>query len=256
MTGATNNLCRYGILAVLVFCPLVVLFLLNPIPQDPAYHLFADTRSFWGIAHFFDTVSNLPFLIVGLMGLRFVAANPRGSSRAAWGVLFAGVTLVSFGSSWYHLQPNNDSLVWDRLPMAVGFMGLFAALIAEHLSERLSRRLLIPLVMLGIASVLCWKWTGDLRLYVWVQFVPLLTIPAIFLLFQGRFSHRWLLLVALAGYALAKVTEACDGAIFRGTGGAVSGHSIKHVIAAAACYCILLMLKKRRDGRGSHASVS
>lgn len=249
MTGPTSNGWRYGILAALVFCPLVVLFLLNPIPQDPAYHLFADTRSFWGIPNFFDTVSNLPFFVVGLIGLHRVFADQSETNRAAWGVLFAGVTLVSIGSSWYHLHPGNDSLVWDRLPMAVGFMGLLAALIAEHISESLSRKLLAPLVVLGIASVLCWKWTGDLRLYAWVQFVPLLMIPAMFLFFEGRFSHRWLLLVAFGGYALAKVMEACDAAIFRGTGGFLSGHTIKHIVAAGACYCILLMLKNRREDR-------
>jgi hypothetical protein len=243
---STNIQWRCAVLGVLIFVPLVVLFLLDPIPQDPGYHLFADTRAFWGIPNFFDMASNLPFLIVGLMGLRFVVKDRSGSPRVEWSVLFVGVMLVSFGSSWYHLQPSNDSLVWDRLPMAVGFMGLLDALIGEHISEPLARRLLAPLVILGIASVLCWKWTGDLRLYVWVQFVPLLTIPAMFLLFVGRYSHRWLLLVAFGGYALAKVTEAYDEVIFTATGGMFSGHSIKHVLAAAACYSILVMLAKRR----------
>lgn len=243
---STNIQWRYALLGVLIFIPLIGLFLLNPIQQNPDYHLFADTRGFGGIPNFFDTLSNLPFLVVGVMGLRLVVKDRSGFSRAAWAVLFVGVTLVSMGSAWYHLKPDNDSLVWDRLPMTVGFMGLLDALIAEHISEPLSRRLLVPLVILGIASVLFWKWTGDLRLYVWVQFVPLLTIPAMFLLFKGRYSHRWLLLVAFGGYALAKVTEAYDKAIFHGTGGMFSGHSIKHVLAAAACCGILTMLAKRR----------
>jgi hypothetical protein len=37
-------------------------------------------------------------------------------------VLFAGVTLSSLGSSYFHLAPDNARLMWDRLPMTIAFI--------------------------------------------------------------------------------------------------------------------------------------
>jgi len=133
--------------------------------------------------------------------------------------------------------------------MTIGFMGLIAALAGEYMHERLGRLLLAPAVLLGFASVLYWHWVDDLRFYYWVQWASLLSIPVLIVLFKSRYSHQWVLLVALAWYALAKVTEAYDLAIFRGTGETISGHTIKHLLAAAGCYSILWMLRARRSVR-------
>ncbi len=154
--------------------------------------------------------------------------------------------MVSVGSAYYHWNPTNASLVWDRLPMTIGFMGLFVTLLGEYVGNRLATLLLVPAVVLGLATVLYWHWTDDLRPYYWVQLLPLLTIPAVMRLFRGGYSHQWLLLVALGWYVLAKVTEWYDLAIFRHTQELVSGHSIKHLLAAAGCYSILLMLQQRK----------
>src|SRR5436190_12124751 len=115
----------------LVFGLLIVVAAFVPrITQDPAYHNFADQRSWLGIPNTLNVVSNLPFLLVGILGF---FARPRDLPYV---VLFCGVTLTAFGSSWYHWSPNNATLVWDRLPMAVGFMGLLAAITAERISTR------------------------------------------------------------------------------------------------------------------------
>jgi hypothetical protein len=45
-------------------------------------------------------------------------------------------------------------------------------------------------------------------------------------------------------YAAAKVTEAFDLAIYR-MGEVVSGHSVKHVLAALAVYAVAEMLRRR-----------
>ena len=41
--------------------------------------------------------------------------------------------MVAIGSSYYHWKPSNSRLVWDRLPMTVGFMSLVAVVISETL---------------------------------------------------------------------------------------------------------------------------
>ena len=98
-----------------------------------------------------------------------------------------GVT--SLGSTWFHLGPNNDSLVWDRLPMTIGFMGLLAALVSERIDPGLGLKLLGPLVAVGIWSV--WAWIssehageGDLRPYLLVQLYPVAAILLVLALFR------------------------------------------------------------------------
>ncbi|MGB7068721.1 MAG: ceramidase domain-containing protein [Pyrinomonadaceae bacterium] len=236
---------RVVILAVLLGS-LALIILFAPREQVLSYHAFADNRSFFSVPNFFDVVSNFTFLIVGLLGLNHCFKTRPGNLKYAWFFLFAGVTLVSVGSAYYHWEPNNESLVWDRLPMTVGFMGLFAALIGEYVSEQLGRILLIPLVLFGMVSVTYWHWSGDLRVYIWVQAVPLITIPVLFLLYRSRYTHQWLLLLALGLYALAKVTELYDLEIFEASGRWISGHTIKHILSAAGCAAILVMLRLRR----------
>jgi len=217
-----------------------------PFGQDPKYHDFADRRTFFGIPNFFDVTSNLAFLLVGIAGLRICLRNCLDKSRNAWVALFAGVTLVSAGSAYYHWYPGNQTLVWDRLPMTIGFMGLFAALSGEYIGERLGVLLLVPALILGFASVVYWHWFDDLRFYYWVQLLPLLTIPVVMVLYRARHSHQWLLLAGLGGYALAKISEANDRQILVLSQGVISGHTLKHLLSALACFAILLMLQRRK----------
>lgn len=236
---------RHAVLVLLVFGSLFWMLSLAPIAQDSGYHSFADTRKLFGIPNFFDVVTNLPFLLVGLLGVRFCLQAKPDPVRAAWVVLFAGIGLVSVGSAYYHWHPGDAALVWDRLPMTIGFMGLLAALLGEYVDKRLATLMLIPAVGLGLASVFYWHWTDDLRPYLWIQLIPLLTIPAVMLLYRNGYSHQWLLLVALGWYVLAKAAEFHDSGVFHMTQELISGHSIKHLLAGAGCYSILLMLLKR-----------
>jgi hypothetical protein len=225
------------------------------IPQDPAYHLFADARSVLGVPGGLNVLSNIAFAVVALAGLRLLVrggavVRERGE-RSAWIVFFVGVGLTSLGSTWYHLAPSNDTLVWDRLPMAVAFLALLAATVAERVGPELGARLLGPMVLVGIGGVLFWAGTeragtGDLRPYVLVQFFPLIAIPLLLLLYQPRYSHGWHYLVVLGLYALAKVAEVTDAAILRVTGW-VSGHTLKHLLAAAAVGTLAWMLARRRS---------
>ena len=236
----------------------VVALLLPRIPQPQEYHQFADQRSFLGLPHIGDVVSNLAFAAIGLWGLVFLLRLnseriPRHflDRRERWPYLlvFAGSLLTGFGSWYYHLHPDNASLVWDRLPMTIAFMSLVAAVIAERISLRAGLWLLPILLLIGMGSVLQWymsevRGAGDLRFYAAVQAYSILVL-VIALFMPPRYTRGSDLAVVAGLYALAKVLEILDEQIFA-MGRIVSGHTLKHLAAAVSAYWILRMLQKRR----------
>ena len=134
--------------------------------------------------------------------------------------------------------------------MTIGFTAILAAIIAERISLRAGLLSLVPLIAAGIGSVVYWQMTelagrGDLRPYVLVQFYPMLGIPLLMFLFPPKYTRSADLLGAAALYALAKAFEALDTQIF-GLGQIVSGHTLKHIVAAFAIYQILRMLRRRQ----------
>ncbi|MCP4936430.1 MAG: ceramidase [bacterium] len=236
---------RYVPLLVFSVITLVGILLMAPISQDISYHQFAGQSTKAGVPNFWNVVSNIPFLFVGLMGLIFCVRSCDLQARLSWGVFFLGVTFVAFGSSWYHLHPANMSLVWDRLPMAVGFMGLFVALLSEYLDERAQKLLLLPCLALGAGAVLVWDLYDDLRLYVWVQFFPLLTIVILLFFYRSRYSQKNYIAGALSLYGLAKLFELGDHQIYDFTGQVIAGHPIKHLLAAGGVALLYRMIKQR-----------
>jgi uncharacterized membrane protein YhaH (DUF805 family) len=237
---------RQSSIVILAIAALATVMALPPIAQDPMYHDFADRRSFLGIPSFLNVVTNLAFLAVGLAGIDLCARRRRAiTARWAWSACFTGVALVSLGSSYYHLAPDNMALMWDRLPMSLGFMGLLVAVLTEHVSLKLEKILLLPALLFGVASVGYWHYSDDLRLYILVQFLPLLMLPVILLLFDSPYSHRGYLLVALAIYLVSKFAEHYDRAVFAATGNIISGHSLKHLLAALALFVVYGMLRQR-----------
>lgn len=237
---------RGATLALLLVLTFVGTMTLDPIAQDPHYHDFADKRTVFGIPNFYNTVSNIPFLIVAIMGgLLLFRRVPFSGALVPWRYFFIGVGLVCFGSGAYHLLPTSAMLVWDRLPMTLAFMALFVALLNEHIGGQSVRYLLWPALIVGIASVGWWSYADDLRPYAWVQFAPLLAIPLMMGLYRGHYTHRIYLLYGLGFYVAAKIAEFGDRHLFEFTGGALSGHSVKHVLAAAGALCIYRMLTRR-----------
>ncbi len=226
----TPNRARLPIATALALSISAFFLFVQPIPQDETYHLFADSRTIWTIPNFWNVASNLPFAMVGLLGLWKL----RGTIDR---VLFSGVLLTFFGSSYYHLAPSDARLVWDRLPMTLVFMSLLACVVTGENDTgendtRVNRRILTALLACGVASVLWWSVTNDLRFYVLVQFGPLLIlVPALWFIRDARY-----LAVVLAFYALAKLAEFYDRASFSIL--PISGHTAKHVLAAAATYFI------------------
>jgi len=221
---------RIKLIPILAAIACVAMLFVPPIHQDHAYHNFADQRTILGVPNFWNVVSNLPFLAVAIWGWRRV----RG---LALRIFLGGVAAVTFGSAYYHAWPSDETLFWDRLPMTVAFMALFAAIIEERVEKRAGRLLLWPLLLAGVASVVWWSYTDDLRWYALVQFFPPI---AMLLLLRGR---RDPLIPMMCFYVLAKLLEWQDHAIAALI--ATGGHPWKHVAAAAGVFAYLLYAEKR-----------
>jgi hypothetical protein len=214
----------------------LLLLALPPIRQGPRYYIFPDERTILGIPYFWNVVSNLPFALVGAAGLAAFARRPP-ALRPAVGALFAGVFLTAFGSAWYHLAPSADRLLFDRLPMTIAFAAVFALVAADRIDARAARPAwLAAAIAVAAASALAWYWTGDLRPYAFVQGYLLLAVPLIIALFPGREVDGSRLVAALALYLVAKVLEKFDDQIYDALGHIISGHALKHLAAAWACW--------------------
>ena len=250
---------RLQLLACLTVAFWAAVFLQAPIPQDPAYHQFADQRPLLGIPHCLNVISNLPFLLVGLWGFGAVfrlAADPgqqafqHPADSLAYQVLFLSVALVGIGSAWYHLDPGNDTLLWDRLPMSIAFMAFLSAVLSERLARRAGTVALLPLIAFGIFSVLYWHFTeragaGDLRYYIVVQGYPILFVPLMVRLLPSPYTRGSDLYVAALFYLLAKAAELLDLTVYEAVG-FVSGHTLKHLLGALGAFWVLRMILLRR----------
>lgn len=248
----TNNAFKLSLLLLISLAFSLFIISIPAIPQNPGYHRFSDIRLFLNIPNTHNVLSNLAFLIVGLYALWEVYIRKSmtliDSFRKSYITLFVGLCLLSCGSIFYHLQPDNHRLIWDRLPMAVSFMALFSIIIAEFISEKIASRLFYFLIASGLASVVYWYYTelnqaGDLRFYIWIQFLPILLMPFIILLYPSKFTqsgrYGWLLMI----YLIAKLAEHLDTEIYNFTQNnlnlAISGHSLKHIIAAFALFILI-----------------
>jgi hypothetical protein len=223
-----------------------------------SYHHFADQRAWLSIPHFGDVASNLAFLVAGFCGLIFLSkkssltqfVDPR--ERRPYLFIFLGLVLTAFGSAYYHWAPDNARLVWDRLPMTMVFMPLVAALIVERVNLKLGLWLLALLMAVGFASVFHWHWTevhgsGDVRFYAAVQVYAVLALFAAMPL-PARYTRGFDFLIVAGLYVVAKICEMADRQIFS-FGQIVSGHTLKHLAAAAAGFWILRMLQKRQQNQ-------
>ena len=247
---------RLAILILALSAFAVLLFSRPAIPQDVAYHHMADTRRAFGVTNGLNVLSNVPFALVGVFGVIGVARrcawegehDPR--RRGPHFVLFGGTALTAIGSGYYHLAPDNARLLWDRLPMACVCAGLVVVVLAECVSARAARRLFLPILASAVASVGYWRWSelhgaGDLRPYAFVQYGSLLVIALILALFAGRHRGERYLIAGLLAYGVAKAFEMADAFVFAITRHAVSGHTIKHLIAAAGLACIAAATQPR-----------
>jgi hypothetical protein len=227
--------------------------LLPPLPQPLDYHDFADKRGALGIDNFLDVVSNAAFLLAGLAGL-FVVFSGRArfefaSERWPYAVFFLGILLTAAGSAWYHLSPDNETLFWDRLPMTVAFMGLVSSQVVDRMSVRAGLLLLGPLLLVGMASVVYWIVTermgaGNVLPYALLQGYAVVVLLIMAILHRSRYTRANDLYFIFGWYVLAKLLESFDAQVLAYSQLA-SGHSLKHVAAAAAGFVACRMLMRR-----------
>lgn len=242
-----------GLTAVALFATA----LLPRIPQPGGYHSFADERALLGIPYALNVLSNLPFLLVGVAGLvwivNFADARRFHDPRERWAAmaLFAGLVTTFLGSSYYHLNPSNQTLVFDRLGMIFGFGALLPMAMGERVNAKWGARLLLPSIAIGLGTVLYWNWSemqgaGDLRWYGLYQGYAFLATAAVLLLTRPVYDRQTGWLLAIGCYGFAKVFELFDKSAYSVTGHAISGHSLKHMVAAVGGIFVLRMLQQRR----------
>ena len=230
---------------------------LPPLAQPLAYHDFADQRACFGLPNCLDTVSNGLFILAGVIGLLVLRGRTGQSAlinlhEARFYVSFFGaVILIGFASSYYHLAPNNTGLAWDRAAIMLAFMIWFAAILGERVSRMAGFVMLPLLLMAGLGSVAWWHWSetqgrGDLRFYILMQLAPILLIPLLLWIYPARYSGGGNILVVIGLYLLALLFDLSDRAVFALTDGLVSGHTLKHVVAALAALWVVRYLQRRK----------
>ena len=246
---------RISLLALCaLLAPWLAAWLLPAFAQPQSYHDYADQRACLGLSHAADVLSNLPFLAVGALGLHFVLhgwhtknRNAFSDQRGAWPyvLLFLGVSLTAFGSASYHAQPNDMTLVWDRLPMALGFAGLVAGTLTDRAPQRISQ-LLLAFAAVGAGTVLYWHVSENLVPYLVMQvgFIAVALIATARI--TSRYTHANRVYAAAGLYAVAVIFERLDHQVYALLGGWISGHTLKHLIACAAIGVVLSMLRARR----------
>ena len=227
--------------------------LLPAVPQPLGYHAFADHREMLGVGNFFDVASNVGFLLAGIAGL-VVVLRPRtcfalNSERWPYAVFFVGMLLTALGSAYYHLAPDNERLFWDRLPMTIAFMALVAAQVVDRIDIRAGLALLLPMLLVGAASVVYWRATeragdGNVLPYAILQAYTVVILLLIALLQPSRYSRGDDIYWVFAAYVIAKLLELFDVAVMD-LGHVVSGHTLKHLAAAAAGLIVARMLLLR-----------
>ena len=237
-----------SILSLLI---VIAMLLYGPIPQLSHYHDFADQSLWMGIPHAADVLSNLGFGLVAAVGFYYIARTSqlmiKANSDPAYFMFIVSVLLTSIGSSFYHLAPDDARLFWDRLPIALACASLMCAVRAENIPcmTRLSALLELSVSLLfAVFSVFWWQWTADLRPYLLLQGLSLILIPLWHMIWRAPKADRLAFGIAMVLYVLAKITEIADAPILTLTH-IISGHSIKHVLAATAAALIVLRLLQR-----------
>lgn len=245
---------KWSIIALICIVATVVVANLKPIPQPLSYHDFADARRLLAIPNALNVLSNLPFVVVGFFGLVFVLhrrSTLERPQRWAHGILFAGLLVTGIGSGYYHLSPDNQRLVADRLPMTIAMTGFIMVLLCDRLSPR-SIWITPLLLALGLGSVLQWSRSehqghGDLRWYVLYQGLTIVCATAVLLMFPGGRDESRAFAIAVVTNIAAKVFELLDKPIYE-LGGIASGHTLKH-LSAGLGFIPLMFLVYRKVGR-------
>jgi hypothetical protein len=209
-------------------------------------HPFVDARALWGMPNVMDVCSNAPLMLAGLIGLLTLRGKrlPRATGHAM-AMFFAGLLLAGMGSAWYHWAPDASGLVVDRMGMSVTFAGAIAVALAERVPQRAAQTSLVAILATAIVSAALPFTHGNVLPWAVVQFGGMALI--LWAATQTRLvdSVGVNLGALIAIYALAKLCELNDATLFHVSGESISGHSLKHGVAAwAACPVIVALMRQ------------
>jgi hypothetical protein len=213
-----------------------------PLRDAPSLFDYADKRSFFHIPFSLDVLSNIPFLIVGLYGFKKVYNN---KNELFYFGLFLSLssTLTAFSSAYFHWNPTPDTLIFDRLTMTFGFSSIISVIIADRINLKLGHYLLALLIPIGLFTVLGYHWDIlSLRPYILLQYGGIVYCLIACFLLKANLLNNKIFLAGVGLYIVAKVFEHFDHQIFKITG-IISGHSLKHLVAAGAIYTFLTIYK-------------
>lgn len=219
--------------------------------QPEHYHAFADRRAWGALPHAADVLSNLGFVLAALAG--FVAlwradlCRLRGTARALCALFFAGLLCSAAGSAVYHWAPQNASLVWDRLGMSVAFAGLLGLAVQTRIDDISARLATMVMLLAAPASIWVWAQTSNVLPWVLVQAGGMLMVLWLAFVSPRRHALPVELGWVIGLYALAKLLEISDSDVFDVSGHLISGHSLKHWVAAAAAWPVLRALRQWRE---------
>ncbi|WP_210543536.1 hypothetical protein [Rhodoferax sp. PAMC 29310] len=209
-------------------------------------HPFVDARTLWGMPNGMDVLSNTPLGLAGLIGLLTLRGKPVSrATRNAMAVFFAGLLLAGMGSAWYHWLPDASGLVVDRLGMAVTFAGAIAVALAERIDQRAAQTSLVAILATAIVSAALPFTHGNVLTWVVVQFGGMALI--LWAAMQTRLADAVgvNLGALIAIYVLAKLCELNDATLFHLSGEWISGHSLKHGVAALAVLPVIVALLRQ-----------
>ena len=249
MTDALAQRCALAILLAAMVATLVGLLAWGPVPLGPDAHRYADDRAVLGVVNGWNVLVNLPLLVAGLFGLAAErrSAAPLWLRRSRQGFHVA-VALGALAATWYHLAPGDTVYLAAQALMAAGFLMLTCALLGERVHPAFASPLVLGAAALSPALAALaggpagWPGPADLRPLLFLQFVPLLVVPAGALSLPGTQtrSSDWIVLLVI--YGAAKVFDLGDATILQATG-VVSGHTLMHLCFALAAawlaYCTI-----------------
>ena len=236
--------------ALLLYVMLRLVF--GPLPQWLSYHNFADTRQLGFVPRAGDVLTNLAILFSGVWGaLLYRQVTVTSDDRPAYRLLVIAAILTAFGSAYYHWDPGNDRLVWDRLPMSLLLTAVLALVLADRVSPPFGREALLPFGLVAVGGVLLWAFTeaagrGDLLLYLVMRIGATVAVLTLLILRPPRFTAAGWLWAAVAFDVAETICERLDWQIWELTGGIASGHNLKHIFSGAVIACLFGWLRQRR----------
>ena len=234
------------LLTILILLAIAIGMLLHgPIAQLDGYHSFADQLVHFGIINCGDVVSNAGFALVALWGMLRVWPQ-RQQLHLGFTLFVIAIFLTALGSGYYHWSPNDERLVWDRIPISLACAGLLAGVWQDFSAQKNQWPLVIALSLFAVGGVVYWHFSADLRLYLSLQILPLVLIPI--WQWHAPKATRLAFAAAIALYVLAKVAELADHQIYAFLG-FMSGHTLKHLLSTLAAGTIIYHLVQTTRSR-------